>query len=96
MAITSSPGLVAEVVRLAFEAIVDLPLKPTALSLLAGILALNLLGAVSLEVARDWSADALGEIVERMELGYSGFDVHRFRRRHSGVRLYESIVYARK
>lgn len=38
----------------------------------------------------------LGEIIERMQLGYSVFDVHRFRRRHSGVRLYESIVYARK
>jgi hypothetical protein len=38
----------------------------------------------------------LGEIVERMGLGYRVFDVHRFRRRHSGVRLYESIVYARK
>lgn len=38
----------------------------------------------------------LAEIVERMGLGYTVFDVHRFRRRHSGVRLYESIVYARK
>lgn len=38
----------------------------------------------------------LGEIMERMDLGYSVFDVHRFRRRHSGVRLHESIVYARK
>src|SRR5690606_13387114 len=38
----------------------------------------------------------LGEIVDRMGLGYRTFDVHRFRRRHSGDRLYESIVYARK
>ena len=38
----------------------------------------------------------LAEIVERIGLGYRVFDVHRFRRRHSGVRLYESIVYARK
>lgn len=38
----------------------------------------------------------LGEIVDRMGLGYRTFDVHRFRRRHSGERLYESIVYARK
>jgi DNA modification methylase len=38
----------------------------------------------------------LGEIMERMGLGYKVFDVHRFRRRHSGVKLYESIVYAKK
>ena len=38
----------------------------------------------------------LGEILERMGLGYHVFDIYRFRRRHSGVRLYESIVYARK
>ena len=38
----------------------------------------------------------LGEIIERLGLGYKVFDVHRFRRRHSGVRLYESIIYARK
>lgn len=38
----------------------------------------------------------LGEIIERMNLGYRVFDVHRFRRRHSGKKLYESIVYARK
>ncbi|MCL1529762.1 hypothetical protein M3O57_17230 [Xanthomonas nasturtii] len=38
----------------------------------------------------------LGEIVDRMGLGYRTFDVHRFRRRHSGKNLFESIVYAKK
>ena len=38
----------------------------------------------------------LGEILERLELGYRTDEVHRFRRRHSGKRLYESIVYAAK
>ena len=38
----------------------------------------------------------LGEIFERMNLGYSVTNVHRFRRRHSGKRLYESIVFATK
>lgn len=38
----------------------------------------------------------LGEILERMNLGYRVSDVHRFRRRHSGKKLYESIVYAKK
>lgn len=38
----------------------------------------------------------LGEIVERMGLGYHVLEINRFRRRHSGVRLYESIVYASK
>lgn len=36
----------------------------------------------------------LGEIIERLNIGYRIFDVHRFRRRHSGTKLYESIVYA--
>jgi hypothetical protein len=38
----------------------------------------------------------LGEIIERLDLGYRTTDIHRFRRRHSGKRLYESIVYATK
>lgn len=38
----------------------------------------------------------LGEIVDRLGLGYRTTEVHRFRRRHSGKRLYESIVYAFK
>lgn len=38
----------------------------------------------------------LGEIVERLGLGYKTTEVHRFRRRHSGKRLYESIVYSSK
>ena len=38
----------------------------------------------------------LGKIIEQMNLGYRVFDIHRFRCRHSGVRLYESIVYATK
>lgn len=38
----------------------------------------------------------LAEIIERLNFGYRVFDVHRFRRRHSGVKLYETIVYARK
>lgn len=38
----------------------------------------------------------LGEILERSGLGYGVFDIHRFRHRHSGIKLYESIVYAKK
>lgn len=38
----------------------------------------------------------LAEIVDRLSIGYKTFDLHRFRRRHSGVRLYETIVYARR
>jgi hypothetical protein len=38
----------------------------------------------------------LGEIIDRLGLGYVTSEVHRFRRRHSGKRLYESIVYATK
>ena len=38
----------------------------------------------------------LGEIIDRIGLGYKTTEVHRFRRRHSGKRLYESIVYAAK
>lgn len=38
----------------------------------------------------------LGEIIDRLGIGYKTFDIHRFRKRHSGVRLYESIVYAKK
>lgn len=38
----------------------------------------------------------LGEIFERLGLGYTVTDIHRFRRRHSGERLYETVVYAKK
>jgi hypothetical protein len=38
----------------------------------------------------------LAQLVERLGVGYRVFDVHRFRRRHSGEKLYESIVYATK
>lgn len=38
----------------------------------------------------------LGEIFERLGCGYRTTEVHRFRRRHSGKNLYESIVYASK
>jgi DNA methylase len=38
----------------------------------------------------------LAQIIERLDIGYRVFDVHRFRRRHSGEKLYESIVYATK
>lgn len=38
----------------------------------------------------------LANIIDGLGLGYKTFDIHRFRRRHSGVRLYETIVYARK
>lgn len=38
----------------------------------------------------------LAKIVERLGLDYKVFDIHRFRLRHSGVKLYESIVYAQK
>lgn len=37
-----------------------------------------------------------GEMLEHMGLGYRVLDIHRFRRRHSGTALYESIVYASK
>lgn len=38
----------------------------------------------------------LGKILESLGLDYEITDIHRFRLRHSGVKLYESIVYARK
>jgi DNA modification methylase len=38
----------------------------------------------------------LGEIFERSGLGYTTTELHRFRKRHSGKDLYETIVYAAK
>lgn len=38
----------------------------------------------------------LGEIFERLNLGYSVSSIHRFRKRHSGKNLFESVVYAAK
>ncbi|RFS18665.1 hypothetical protein DVR12_27360 [Chitinophaga silvatica] len=38
----------------------------------------------------------LGKIFEGLNLGYTTFEITRFRKRNSGVDLYESIVYARK
>jgi DNA modification methylase len=59
--------------------------------------------SIAYVVGNSWIKDVyietdllLGEILERLGLGYDVFDIHRFRRRHSGVELYESIVYARK
>ena len=38
----------------------------------------------------------LGKIFEGLELGYHCTEITRFRKRNSGVNLYESIVYAAK
>jgi hypothetical protein len=38
----------------------------------------------------------LGKIFEALNVGYVVVDIHRFRRRHSGKNLFESIVYAKK
>lgn len=38
----------------------------------------------------------LGKIFEGLNLGYNTFEITRFRKRNSGVDLYESIVYASK
>lgn len=38
----------------------------------------------------------LGKIFEGLNLGYTTFEITRFRKRNSGVDLYESIVYAAK
>jgi hypothetical protein len=38
----------------------------------------------------------LARLFERLNLGYSVERIHRFRKRHSGQDLYESIVYASK
>ncbi len=38
----------------------------------------------------------LGQIFEKLECGYNTTEVQRFRKRHSGKELYESIVFAQK
>jgi hypothetical protein len=59
--------------------------------------------SVAYVVGNSWIKDVyvetdimLAEIFERIGLGYRVTEVHRFRRRHSGEKLYESIVYATK
>ena len=58
---------------------------------------------VAYVVGNSWLKDVyietdvvLGKIFEALDLGYSVFDIHRFRRRNSGKDLFESIVYAKK
>jgi hypothetical protein len=58
---------------------------------------------VAYVVGNSWIKDVyietdvmLGEIFDRLGIGYKTAEIHRFRRRHSGKRLFESIVYARK
>jgi hypothetical protein len=58
---------------------------------------------VAYVVGNSWLKDVyietdvvLAKIFEALNLGYSVFDIHRFRRRNSGKDLFESIVYAKK
>ena len=58
---------------------------------------------VAYVVGNSWLKDVyvetdvlLAKILEALDLHYSVFDIHRFRRRNSGKELFESVVYARK